>query len=77
MIKDCIGKWTSGLSMGAGQKPLVHLAVDASKMPKKEEVSSGFGAMVGGAAPNHLLTIDKDCAPLKKKNWQMKQRWQS
>eukprot|EP00957_Ditylum_brightwellii_P054785 4151737-Ditylum_brightwellii.AAC.1 len=35
-------------------------------MPKKEEVSSGFGVMVGGAAPNHLLTINNDRTPLKK-----------
>ena len=65
-IKDRVGKWTSSLSETIGRKPFIHLAVDATKTPKIEEISAGFGVMVGGAAPKHLLTIDKDRTPLKK-----------
>lgn len=64
-IKDRVGKWTKGLSEKIGRKPLVHLAVDVTKMPK-EEVSSAFGVMVGRASPNHLMGIVETREPLQK-----------
>eukprot|EP00918_Siedleckia_nematoides_P081091 GHVU01177873.1.p1 GENE.GHVU01177873.1~~GHVU01177873.1.p1 ORF type:complete len:768 (+),score=67.45 GHVU01177873.1:515-2818(+) len=59
-----ISEWAAALSSVKGGPVACSLAFDASMVPPCEEISSAFGVVVGGNAPNHMLPIDAEQRPI-------------
>eukprot|EP00918_Siedleckia_nematoides_P088550 GHVU01194672.1.p1 GENE.GHVU01194672.1~~GHVU01194672.1.p1 ORF type:complete len:579 (-),score=57.81 GHVU01194672.1:2162-3751(-) len=64
-IDDRLRNWSTRLVEASAAKALVSLSFDATKVPQREEASSSYKVVVGGAAPNHLLPFDMKRQPLQ------------
>eukprot|EP00918_Siedleckia_nematoides_P019598 GHVU01041807.1.p1 GENE.GHVU01041807.1~~GHVU01041807.1.p1 ORF type:complete len:777 (+),score=97.28 GHVU01041807.1:224-2332(+) len=59
-----IKRWAGPLARSKGQRIIVSLSFDATKVPPVEEISSAFNITVGGVHPDHKLPIDDERDPI-------------
>eukprot|EP00918_Siedleckia_nematoides_P004456 GHVU01009917.1.p1 GENE.GHVU01009917.1~~GHVU01009917.1.p1 ORF type:complete len:1028 (+),score=110.56 GHVU01009917.1:417-3500(+) len=63
-----VNNWAGKLSAAQERSILASLAIDATRVPKREEASFAYRMTVGGVAPNHVLPFDESRKPTESTN---------